>query len=1690
MKKIYPHLTGLIYLFILCFSTTQLVAQTETEDNGSFVLANPLSQGTTINASVGLTDVNDYFLTVPDNDGTVKLYFNFSTSVPSNDFFVYVYNKNGSQVGNNFLYDTGIGALNDSITVYCRQQDTIYFRFSTNGFYNYSFTYNTIPSGSSDFEPNDALANADYTAFGDTARGRIGYTSVAADQDDYFYTVLPSFGTVNYYLEALNTSGSNSSDIFSYVYNKNGSLIGSSFLYDQTAGSTIFDTITIHCRELDTIYFRVASSGCFSYKFHYDVVAPTQNDLEPNNTLASATQFIQTNLVEGRIGSVSVGTDDNDYFYSVLPDDGTLKYYLSYYNTSGSTSSDIFSYIYNKNGSQIGTSFKYDQPLGLNFDTITVYCRQADTVYFRISSNSCFSYSFNYEVIPSGTNDIEPNNTLLSSTFFSPDQPVSGRIGYASISADPDDYFGTVLPDDGTLNLFVTYNNTSGSTSADFFTYIYNKNGSQIGTSFRYDQPLGISIDTITVYCRQADTVYFRFASNYCFSYSFNYEVIPSGDADLEPNNTSLTATSFNYNEMATGRIGYTSVSTDNDDYYLSVLPEDGTVRYIVNYNNISGSTSSDFFSYIYNKNGSQIGTKFSYDVAIGMHSDTIDVPCRLADTLYFRITSNACFSYEFGYQMLNTSIGDAEPNNTSQEAIPINLNQTFRGKIGYGSISVDNDDYFSFTINGFSSITNILEYTNTSSSNSSDIFFYLYNAAGSQVWTKFNYDQPTGVTLDTIQMNCLPAGNYTFRVSSNGCFNYAIKLNIQDNQPDANILYSRFGNTFSFISDVFRTDSVAWDFDDGTTSSLNFPQKEFGIGAYDVTLTAFNQTCNIQDKDTLTIMVNGIESYAPKRAGKGGMVGFFNIQIYGGGLSETTSVELKQGGATLIPFQIGSPSGAELNLLFSFLGANTGFYDLKITLASGEVYEFPNGFEIFEDAADFNITTEVSGPSIVRTNRWTSYTLNVHNDRARLANGVMAMILLPRNVETNFNELYLPKTGEYVIKGDEWDRISLDMDDFENTYFQGSLDRFADSVVINYDSIYAYVDSTFAIDIDSLYGEAFTGTLHPLYIPIIDANGTYSFNFQLKSPTNGNLKVLSYAWPFTFRDNPSSGEILEYVHEGGLQAAAVAEYAPNPALRFVGRNAGKIDIGSQIAFTEFFDWYYGVNNADEEFYAKQGTALAFEVAGELAPVNGDKAKASAKRYRDRIKNETEHLNLLKSSVRPPNKITPEMANRISKRLEQYKEKIAQLGEFATDAEKYAAMDDLRNYLSKRGLNLTQKELEDLLFSDDSKVNKPKEISEEDITSITSRDPNAIYGNKGFTENKYISTDRMLDYMITFENVDTALAPAQIVKIEMNLDPTKFDLNTFSLGSIAIAENAYYFRQNRKEFYRDIDLRPAKNIIVRVNARADTITGNVLWQFSSLEPETGEFLDNPLDGFLPPNMTIPEGEGSVSFSVKLKENLAHNDSISAFANIYFDENEAIVTNIWRNKIDKSAPVSTLNPSITLLNDTTMKLSYSGTDSGSGIRDFYLKAKVNDGDWIGADFLVSEAGTFEVTGTQGFTYSFYLFSRDSVGNSESENPVIQASITLRAPESNFDPEFLIYPNPNQGQLFVKSNGNFEDTRVSIYNIYGQMTFNSTQSFFMNQSKQFSLPDLAQGVYMIRFENKAGKVKTKRFVYIPN
>ena len=98
------------------------------------------------------------------------------------------------------------------------------------------------------------------------------------------------------------------------------------------------------------------------------------------------------------------------------------------------------------------------------------------------------------------------------------------------------------------------------------------------------------------------------------------------------------------------------------------------------------------------------------------------------------------------------------------------------------------------------------------------------------------------------------------------------------------------------------------------------------------------------------------------------------------------------------------------------------------------------------------------------------------------------------------------------------------------------------------------------------------------------------------------------------------------------------------------------------------------------------------------------------------------------------------------------------------------------------------------------------------------------------------------------------------------------------------------------------DMYPSRNTIVRVYGKLDTATGIVNWSMISLDRITGEPTEDVDLGFLPPNVTSPQGEGNVSFSCMLKSSAAHNDFVTNRASITFDLNPPILTNTYSNRI--------------------------------------------------------------------------------------------------------------------------------------------------------------------------------------------
>jgi len=195
---------------------------------------------------------------------------------------------------------------------------------------------------------------------------------------------------------------------------------------------------------------------------------------------------------------------------------------------------------------------------------------------------------------------------------------------------------------------------------------------------------------------------------------------------------------------------------------------------------------------------------------------------------------------------------------------------------------------------------------------------------------------------------------------------------------------------------------------------------------------------------------------------------------------------------------------------------------------------------------------------------------------------------------------------------------------------------------------------------------------------------------------------------------------------------------------------------------------------------------------------------------------------------------------------------------------------------------------------------QPEEPKKPDIPLLPPLDPNDKVGPGG--PGGFIDGLTPLPYTINFENKSTAAGEAFEVTVTDQLDVSKYDLATFSLGPISFGDRTVAVPPGLQSFSTEVDLRPGVNILVGIDANLDTATGLVTWKFTTLDPATGEFPEDPEFGFLPPNQVPPEGEGSVLFTVSMKPGFGLGTTVCNDARIVFDFEAPIDTPIFCNTI--------------------------------------------------------------------------------------------------------------------------------------------------------------------------------------------
>lgn len=308
------------------------------------------------------------------------------------------------------------------------------------------------------------------------------------------------------------------------------------------------------------------------------------------------------------------------------------------------------------------------------------------------------------------------------------------------------------------------------------------------------------------------------------------------------------------------------------------------------------------------------------------------------------------------------------------------------------------------------------------------------------------------------------------------------------------------------------------------------------------------------------------------------------------------------------------------------------------------------------------------------------------------------------------------------------------------------------------------------------------------------------------------------------------------------------------------------------------------------------------------------------------------------------------------------------------------------------------------------------------VSFPSSLDPNEMIGPEGQPDKRWVSVNDRLPYTVLFENHELATAPAQYIRITVPAHE-KMDAGTFQLSSVGFNDFTFVIPDNPIATYQRLDVRDSLGLFVDLNAGYDVVNNQFFWEFQSIDPVTLMPPDNPMRGLLLLQDTLTEGSmnghGLVDFTIKPKPDAVTLDSILAKADIIFDVNDTIPTNIEKNVIDAFPPTSQMG-SLAPEYEGSIPLSWAGQDDpgGSGVH-YYTLYYSTDGEnfSILQDKMTQTDTVFTGPGDQ--TYYFFVLATDTVGNHEKMDVGNIQSTYLRTPHSPVPVSWLYFQGKNRG-----------------------------------------------------------------------
>ena len=293
------------------------------------------------------------------------------------------------------------------------------------------------------------------------------------------------------------------------------------------------------------------------------------------------------------------------------------------------------------------------------------------------------------------------------------------------------------------------------------------------------------------------------------------------------------------------------------------------------------------------------------------------------------------------------------------------------------------------------------------------------------------------------------------------------------------------------------------------------------------------------------------------------------------------------------------------------------------------------------------------------------------------------------------------------------------------------------------------------------------------------------------------------------------------------------------------------------------------------------------------------------------------------------------------------------------------------------------------------------------FTIVGSVDPNDKYALAGAGPEHWVNPDQVLPFEVLFENKPTAAAPAQEVLVTDDLD-ANLDWSTFELKTIEFNDARLTVPPGRQQFTTTAQVGTDANAVT-VEVSFDSTTGRITWLMRSRDASTGDLPEDPFAGFLPPNDASHRGEGTLTYTIRPKLELADGTQIRNQATIIFDPtygaNPPILTPKVTNTVDAVAPTSAVQALPAEANGP-FEVTWSGTDAtgGSGIASFDVFVSRGSEPYTLWQVATTDT-TATFTGQPGSSYRFFSVARDAAGNTELP-PSAPDAVTAIAGGMNF------------------------------------------------------------------------------------